>query len=161
MTGARKPNYITRRGHDKLADELRQIQLVERPRVVQEVSDAAAQGDRSENAEYIYGKKRLREIDRRVRYLMKILEGSTVVDPSQTRHTDKVFFGATVTVEDEDGEAQTFQIVGVDEIDPAAGRISYRSPIGGALLGKSEDDEVVIETPGGKRTLVIVEVQYV
>jgi len=153
-------NYITVRGRDILAGELRHLQTVERPRVVQEVSDAAAQGDRSENAEYIYGKKRLREIDRRMRYLMKTLEGVTVIDPSKAAKSDKVFFGATVVVEDEEGESQELQIVGVDEIDPSAGRISWRSPIGAALLGKTEEDEVVIETPKGKRTLVIVEVRY-
>ena len=160
MSEARTLNYITVRGRDILAGELRHLQTVERPRVVQEVSDAAAQGDRSENAEYIYGKKRLREIDRRMRYLMKTLEGVTVIDPSKAAKSDKVFFGATVVVEDEEGESQELQIVGVDEIDPSAGRISWRSPIGAALLGKTEEDEVVIETPKGKRTLVIVEVRY-
>jgi len=160
LSEARTLNYITVRGRDILAGELRHLQTVERPRVVQEVSDAAAQGDRSENAEYIYGKKRLREIDRRMRYLMKTLEGVTVIDPSKAAKSDKVFFGATVVVEDEEGESQELQIVGVDEIDPSAGRISWRSPIGAALLGKTEEDEVVIETPKGKRTLVIVEVRY-
>jgi len=160
LSEARTLNYITVRGRDILAGELRHLQTVERPRVVQEVSDAAAQGDRSENAEYIYGKKRLREIDRRMRYLMKTLEGVTVIDPSKAAKSDKVFFGATVVVEDEEGESQELQIVGVDEIDPSAGRISWRSPIGAALLGKTEEAEVAIETPKGKRTLVIVEVRY-
>src|SRR5678816_4513014 len=110
------PNYLTPEGAEKLSEELRRLMQVERPRVVQEVADAAAQGDRSENAEYIYGKKKLREIDRRMRYLTKRLERAMVIDPRQSRG-DKIFFGATVELEDECGARKTLQIVGEDEID--------------------------------------------
>ena len=156
---AKGPNYLTVRGRNQLAAELKHLQTVERPRVVHEVSEAAAQGDRSENAEYIYGKKRLREIDRRLRYLTRTLEGATIVDPRE-QSGERIFFGATVTLEDEEGETQVMQIVGVDEIAPSEGRISWRSPIGAALLGKSVDDEVRIATPGGARTLFVLAVAY-
>ncbi len=161
MTEEKKtPNYLTPEGFARLQAELKALSRVERPKVVQEVSEAAAQGDRSENAEYIYGKKRLREIDRRVHWLMKRLGSCEVVDPA-LQSGDKVFFGATVTVEDESGAEQVWKIVGVDEIDAARGHISWRSPIGAALLGRSLDDEVRVKTPGSARTFVIVEVQYV
>jgi transcription elongation factor GreB len=152
------PNYITKEGYETLRDELLELRLGERPKVVQEVTDAAAQGDRSENAEYIYGKKRLREIDRRMRFLQKRLEHAVVIDPrSQTG--DRIFFGATVLIED-NGQESTIQIVGSDEFDAARGRVSFRSPVGAALLGKEADDEVIVRTPGGKRTLTVLEVRY-
>lgn len=162
MTDAKpQPHYITLRGFTRLNAELRHLTTVERPRVVQEVSDAAALGDRSENAEYIYGKKRLREIDRRLRYLSKTLEKATVVDPSKQSGNRRVFFGATVTVEDDDtGEEHTWQLVGVDEVDASVGHISLSSPIGGALLGKAEGDDVIVTTPSGTRNLAIVAVTY-
>jgi transcription elongation factor GreB len=153
------PNYITPAGYRRLADELIQLRSVERPRVVQEVSDAAAQGDRSENAEYIYGKRRLREIDRRMRWLGKRLDAAVVVDPRE-RRGEKVFFGATVVLEDEAGEEQEYQLVGEDEIDTATRRISWRSPIGSALLGRSLDDDVRVQTPAGVRRFTIVDVRY-
>ena len=132
---------------------------MERPQVTQAVSEAAAQGDRSENAEYTYGKRRLREIDRRVRFLRKRLDGMTVVDQ---RPTDprRVFFGAWVSLESEDGAQSCHRIVGPDEFDMAPGYISMDSPLGRALLRKGLDDEVAVELPGGLRTFVIVAIDY-
>lgn len=153
------PLYMTPEGFEKLRAELEYLGTVERPRVVQGVADAAAEGDRSENAEYIYGKKRLREIDRRMRFLRKILEAAQVIDPAIDRG-DTVFFGATVVLESEQGERFRYQLVGEHETDAARGRISYRSPIGAALLRKSVDDEVVVDTPKGRKKLTIVEVIY-
>ena len=153
------PNYITPAGFKRLADELIRLRTVDRPKVVQEVSDAAAQGDRSENAEYIYGKKKLREIDRRMRFLGKRCDAAIIVDPKEKRGS-KVFFGATVVLEDDDGAELTYQLVGEDEIDAAAGRISWRSPIGAALLGKEEGTDVRVETPSGRKQLTIAEVRY-
>jgi transcription elongation factor GreB len=123
------------------------------------VADAAAQGDRSENAEYIYGKKRLREIDRRMRFLTKRLEAAVVVAPD-AQSGARVFFGAHVSVEDEDGKATRYQIVGEDEIDLARGRVSWRSPIGRALLKKTTGDTVLLRRPSGEIELTIVEVRY-
>ena len=140
------PNYITADGARRMQEELAHLRSKERPKVVQEVSDAAAQGDRSENAEYIYGKKRLREIDRRMHYLTKRLETAVVVTP-EPRADGRIFFGATIDVEDEDGETATYQIVGEDETEPAAGRISWRSPLGRALLNKKEGDAVTFRKP--------------
>ena len=153
------PNYMTPAGYKKLAEELTRLRTVDRPKVCQEVSDAAAQGDRSENAEYIYGKKKLREIDRRMRFLGKRIDAAMVVDPKQKRG-DKVFFGATVVLEDDDGESTTYQLVGEDEIEAKRGRISWRSPIGAALLGKELDDDVKVKTPNGTRKFTIVDVRY-
>ena len=153
------PNYMTPTGYKRLADELTRLRTVDRPRVVQEVSDAAAQGDRSENAEYIYGKKKLREIDRRMRFLGKRIDAAVVVDPAQKRG-DKVFFGATVVLEDSGGDELTYQLVGEDEIEAARGRISWRSPIGAALLGKTLDDEIKVKTPKGTRSFTIIDVRY-
>ena len=155
------PNYITPAGHTKLLEEHSFLVRRERPRVVQEVADAAAQGDRSENAEYIYGKKRLREIDRRVRFLEKRLDAAVVVDPTQQTRRQHVFFGATVTVEGEDGQSRTWTIVGEDETDAQRGHISHKSPMGQALLGKQLDDEIKARTPLGEKVYVIVDVQYV
>ena len=154
-----RPNYITPQGFKRLADELIRLRTVDRPKVVQEVSDAAAQGDRSENAEYIYGKKKLREIDRRMRFLGKRCDAAVVVDPA-TQKGPKIFFGATVVLEDDDGEEEEWRLVGEDEIDAANRRISWRSPIGAALLGKKEGDDVKVTTPRGTRRFSIVEVRY-
>jgi transcription elongation factor GreB len=154
-----KSNYITPEGERRLRAELDQLWRVERPRVTQEVSDAAAQGDRSENAEYIYGKKRLREIDRRVRFLTKRLEELNVVEPHD--HGDgKVYFGAWVKLEDEDGEVVEYRIVGPDEFDPKARRISMDSPVGSAILGKRVGDEVLVRRPRGDAYLTVLEVRY-
>lgn len=151
--------YITPEGARKLRNELEQLWLVERPRVTQEVADAAAQGDRSENAEYIYGKRRLREIDSRVGFLTKRLDGVTIVseppdDPS------RVFFGAWVTVEDEEGEEARYRIVGADELDTEKGHISIDSPMARALLGKREGDEVMVRRPKGDATVTVAAVSY-
>jgi transcription elongation factor GreB len=154
------PAYITPSGARKLSEELARLRSVERPRIVQEVADAAAQGDRSENAEYIYGKKKLREIDRRMHFLTKRLEKAVVVDPAEQRG-DKVFFGATVEVEEESGERRCYQIVGEDEIDSATGRISWRSPVGRALLGKRPGDVVIVRRPAGETEIEILSVRYV
>ncbi|MFZ9667063.1 MAG: transcription elongation factor GreB [Steroidobacteraceae bacterium] len=151
--------FITQEGHARLTAELDQLWRVERPQVTQAVSEAAAQGDRSENAEYTYGKRRLREIDRRVRFLRKRLEGMSVVDrPPDDRH--RVFFGAWVTLEDESGNTTTHRIVGPDEFDLAPGYISMDAPLGRALLGKRLDDEVTVSTPAGQRTWLIAEIRY-
>jgi len=152
-------SYITPEGAKKLRAELDQLWTVERPRVTQEVADAAAQGDRSENAEYIYGKRRLREIDRRVRFLSKRLDDVKIVseppdDPS------RAFFGAYVTVEDEDGGEHTYRIVGADESDMAKGFISIDSPVARALLGKREGDDVVVRVPKGEVAYSVVRVEY-
>lgn len=155
---ADRPQYMTPSGHTALATELGALGQ-ERVRVVQGVADAAAEGDRSENAEYIYGKKRLREIDRKMRFLKKALDAAVVVDPAEDRG-DRIFFGATVVVEDDDGRANTYQLVGEHETDASSGRISYRSPVGAALMKKSLDDEVQVSTPGGTRALTVVDVRY-
>ena len=157
-----EPNYITREGARKLQEELVVLRTKQRPKVVQDVADAAAQGDRSENAEYIYGKKKLREIDRRIHYLTKRLETATVVGPADREGSasDRVFFGATVGIEDEDGKEITYQIVGADEIDLAKGRISYRSPLGRALLKRQVGDTVVFKKPSGEAELTIVSIAY-
>jgi transcription elongation factor GreB len=153
------PNYITPAGFKRLVDELNNLRIVQRPKIVQEVSDAAAQGDRSENAEYIYGKKKLREIDRRMRFLGKRIDAAVVVDPNEKRGA-KVFFGAVVVLEDNDGNEQEIQLVGEDEIDAARKRISWRSPIGSALLGKREGDDVRVVTPAGTKSFTVVEIRY-
>lgn len=155
---ARK-SYITPEGAKKLRAELEQLWTVERPRVTQEVADAAAQGDRSENAEYIYGKRRLREIDRRVRFLSKRLDAVTVVTepPSDSK---RVFFGAWVTLEDDDGTEVTYRVVGPDESDVDKGWISMDAPVAMALLGKRLDDEVTVRRPKGDITYTIVAIRY-
>jgi transcription elongation factor GreB len=151
---------ITPAGYQKLQDELQTLWHQDRPKVVQEVSDAAALGDRSENAEYVYGKKRLREIDKRIRFLSQLIEKLTVVDP-RTNVSDRVRFGATVELEDEDGKQRTYQIVGEDEVDAKAGRISMHSPMGKALLGKKVGDDAVVSRPAGDIELVITALRYV
>jgi len=151
--------YITAEGARRLREELERLWRVERPQVTQAVSEAAAQGDRSENAEYTYGKRRLREIDRRVRFLRKRLDGMNVVDQRPT-DPSRVFFGAWVSLESEDGAQSAYRIVGPDEFDMAPGYISMDSPLGRALLRKGLDDEVAVELPGGLRTFVIVAIDY-
>src|SRR5690242_3102260 len=131
------PNYITPAGFKRLADELTFLRFKKRPEVVSALADAAAEGDRSENAEYIYRKKQLREIDRRVRFLGKRLDNIAIVDPRDQRRRDHVFFGAEVTVADDQGEEHTYRIVGVDEVEGSQGVISWKSPVGRALLGKA------------------------
>ncbi len=145
-----------------MQEELLELRTKQRPKIVQEVADAAAQGDRSENAEYIYGKKKLREIDRRIHYLTKRLELATVVDPSDRPEgeRDRVFFGATVEVEDEDGNTATYQIVGEDEIDLAKGRISYKSPLGRTLLKRRAGDTVTFRRPSGEVELTVAAVRW-
>lgn len=151
--------YVTPEGARTLRAELDQLWRVERPRVTQAVSEAAAQGDRSENAEYTYGKRRLREIDRRVRFLRKRLDGITIVDRAPDDRS-RVFFGAWITVEDDAGERFVHRIVGPDEIDPAKAFISMDSPLARALLGKRIDDEISVRVPGGERVVTIVEIRY-
>jgi transcription elongation factor GreB len=153
------PNYITPEGARRLQEELASLLGKERRKVVQEVAEAAAQGDRSENAEYIYGKKRLREIDRRIHFLTKRLESAHVVMPT-SQGRDRVFFGAAVEVEDEEGKATTYTIVGVDEIDLAKGRISWRSPLGRALLKRSTGDVVTVRRPSGDVELTVLSIRY-
>lgn len=155
-------NYVTRRGYEALRDELEELVRRERPRLVEVVSWAAGNGDRSENGDYIYGKKRLREIDRRIRFLTKRIENAEVVDPELQAGNDQVFFGATVCIEDvEDGKEQVWQIVGVDEADVAAGRISWISPLARALLKSREGDTVRFMSPAGVREIEVLEVRYV
>ena len=158
MTGG-SPNYITREGARRLQDELADLLRRQRPKVVQDVADAAAPGDRSENAEYIYGKKKLREIDRRIHWLTRRLESAVVVEP-RTDGTEAVFFGARVEVEDEDGARACYRIVGEDEIDLDRGHISWVSPLGRALLKRRAGDTVVFRKPSGEVELTIVRVTY-
>ncbi|MCC6647822.1 MAG: transcription elongation factor GreB [Polyangiaceae bacterium] len=152
--------YISRAGHARLTAELSHLRHVERPKIVEEVAAAAAQGDRSENAEYIYGKKRMREIDRRMRFLDRRLDALVPMDVDAPRDTDKAYFGAWVTVEDEVGAPRTVRILGPDEVDPDAGAISYQSPLGRALLGKRPGDELTVRSPGGERVVYVTNVQY-
>ncbi len=154
------PNYITHEGAKRLQEELAMLLWKERPKVVQEVTDAAAQGDRSENAEYIYGKKRLREIDRRIRFLQRRLDTCTVVTPSEQTETGRVFFGATVVLEDERGIRVTYQIVGADEIDARGGRVSVDSPLGRALIGRGRGDGVLVRRPRGEVELTVLDIRY-
>lgn len=153
-------NYMTRHGYNRLRAELVHLMKVERPQVVQTVSWAAANGDRSENGDYIYGKRRLREIDRRMRFLTKRLEIAEVIDVGAQPHQDQVFFGATVQYMDPNDELVTVTIVGVDEADPLSGHISWISPVARALLKAREGDSVTLQTPTGSQTLEIVEVRY-
>jgi transcription elongation factor GreB len=154
-------NYMTPAGHARMLAELAHLVRVERPGVVNVVSWAAGNGDRSENGDYIYGKKRLREIDRRIRFLSKRLENAVVVDPAARDDTDVVYFGASVTLRDDTGAEQRYSIVGLDEADPACGRISWISPLARALLKAREGDNVRCQTPNGVRELEIVAVEYV
>ena len=154
-------NYMTPEGFARMRAELDTFMRKERPEVVKVVSWAAGNGDRSENGDYIYGKKRLREIDRRVRYLSKRLANAEVVDPARRGKTDQVFFGATVTCANEKGEERTVKIVGVDEVDLSKGHVSWISPIARAVLRAFEGDVVKMRTPAGEEEIEIVKVQYV
>ena len=154
-----QPNYITPAGAERLQAELRQLVAVERPKTVDEVATAAAHGDRSENAEYKYGKLRVRGIDRRIRFLEKRLDRVVVVDPA-TQSGDVVFFGATVEVEDEEGVTKRYTLVGEDESEPAAQRVSWRSPLGRALLKRRVGDFVVVRRPAGDMELEILSIRY-
>jgi transcription elongation factor GreB len=153
-------NYLTPAGWRRMRDEVAWLVKTERPNVTSVVSWAAKLGDRSENADYQYGKKRLREIDRRIRYLTKRLEAAEVVDPSTREETDQVFFGATVTYATSAGEELTIRIVGIDETDPANHYVSWISPIARALIKAREGDTVNLSTPGGAEELEILEVRY-
>jgi transcription elongation factor GreB len=152
-------NYITPAGYERIQRELDWLERTERPRIVAEVAYAASLGDRSENAEYIYGKKRLREIDRRRGFLLKRLEKAQMVDPA-TLSGPVVRFGATVVIADEHGDEKTWRIYGEDEVNVEGGILSWRSPIAKAILGKREGDSARFEAPGGQREVEIVEVRY-
>jgi transcription elongation factor GreB len=160
LGGAAARNYITPAGHARLKTELLQLLDVERPEVVRIVSWAASNGDRSENGDYLYGKKRLREIDRRIRFLTRRLDRAEVVDPSQQAGNDQIFFGATVTYLQSDGVERTVRIVGIDEVDPLNGQISWISPVARALIKAREGDSVSLQTPAGKLELDILRVRY-
>ena len=153
-------NYMTPAGYAQLDAEFNQLWKVERPTLVETISWAASNGDRSENGDYIYGKKRLREVDRRIRFLSKRLEHAEIVDPVTREKTDQVFFGATVTVADSDGRESTYAIVGLDEADAGRGRIAWVSPMARALLKAREGDTVTVQTPEGRREVEIVKVRY-
>lgn len=154
-----KKNYITPQGFEKLRSEYAELLHVERPKVVEVVAWAASNGDRSENADYQYGKRRLREIDRRLHFLKNRIEDAEVIDPGQIK-TDKAVFGARVTLENEAGEAVRYQIVGEDEIDIPAKKISWKSPIARAVLGKKIDDEIKVVKPSGDETMLITAIEY-
>ena len=153
-------NYLTPAGYAALRAELARLMTEERPAMVQVVSWAASNGDRSENGDYLYGKKRLREIDRRMRFLTKRLEIAEVVDPAQQPNRDQVFFGATVSYSDTAGVDHTVTIVGIDEADPLTGRISWISPVARALTKAREGDVVTLRTPGGIEDLDVLEISY-
>jgi transcription elongation factor GreB len=153
-------NYMTPQGYARLRNELATLVETERPELLKVIHWAASNGDRSENGDYIYGKKRLREIERRVRYLIKRLETAVLVDPADRGETDQIFFGATVTYETADGEEHTVSIVGMDEVDTARGRVSWISPIAKALLRRQAGDVVRFAAPGGVEELEITGVRY-
>lgn len=153
-------NYITPAGHARLKDELEHLVKRERPHVVEVVAWAASNGDRSENGDYIYGKRRLREIDRRIRFLTKRIESAEIVDPLRQGDNDQIFFGARVTIAEADGVENTYTIVGVDETDVAQGRISWISPLARALIKAREGDSIRFQSPLGIREINILEVRY-
>lgn len=153
-------NYMTPLGYRKLREEFEHLVKLERPDIVQVVSWAAGNGDRSENGDYIYGKKRLREIDKRIRFLGKCLDTAVVVDPAQQINLEQVFFGATVSICDSNGEEAIYRIVGIDEADANAGRISWISPLARALMKAREGDLVRFESPAGMREIEILEIRY-
>jgi transcription elongation factor GreB len=153
-------NYMTPRGFQQLRDELRQLMRVERPKVVEIVSWAAGNGDRSENGDYIYGKRRLREIDRRIRFLTKRLEAAEVVDPTLRKNLEQVFFGATVTYSTAAGTERTITIVGIDEADLERGQVSWISPIARALHKARAGDTVELKTPNGPEPIEVLEISY-
>ena len=152
-------NYITPLGYQTLVDERDQLSKIERPEVVKVVSWAASLGDRSENADYQYGKKKLREIDRRLRFLNSRINTAEIIDPSKIK-SEKIQFGAFVSLENEEGEIKNIQIVGVDETNTNAGKISWKSPLGKSLLGKVSGDEVETRTPGGVVLYTILDIKY-
>lgn len=154
------PNYITPEGLKTLRDEYQKLFHTDRPETVKAVAWAASLGDRSENADYIYNKKKLREIDRRLEFLIKRIDAAHVVDPKENKGKENIVFGATVTFSDEDGNEKTYKISGEDEINVEAGIISWKSPIAKALLGKKLGDEVTIKKPSGETTVEIVGVDY-
>jgi transcription elongation factor GreB len=154
-----KDNLITPNGYEKLYSELRHLADNERPILLDEIAAAAAQGDRSENAEYIYGRKRLREIDKRINFLKSRLERAKIIDPKLQR-SEKIDFGATVVVEDEAGHHKTWSIIGEDEADPSNGKISWKSPLGRALLNKIKDEYIEFETPKGLVELKVISYQF-
>ncbi len=154
-------NYMTPACYHRMLEERSNLVKVERPEIVQVVQWAASNGDRSENGDYLYGKKRLREIDRRIRFLNKRLENAEVVDPETRPPTDQIFFGATVVYSDDSGQEYTIRIVGIDEADASVGDVSWISPIARVLLKKFEGDTVQLPTPKGVKTLDILEVSYV
>ncbi len=151
--------YITPEGEQQLREELHQLWKIERPQVTAVVHEAAKNGDRSENGDYIYGKKRLREIDSRVRFLTKRLEELEVVDYTPS-DTEKIYFGASITLEDEEGETRQFRIVGPDEFDLATGKLSMDSPLARAAIGKRVDDEVIFHSPEGEKCFYVLKVEY-
>jgi transcription elongation factor GreB len=153
-------NYMTPQGHRQLQEELRTLLRVERPKVVDVVTWAAGNGDRSENGDYIYGKRRLREIDRRIRFLSQRLEIAQVVDPGQQKNLDQVFFGATVTYSNEQGTERTVTIVGIDEADLDRGQVSWVSPIARALMKAREGDILEFRTPAGIENIEVLGVRY-
>lgn len=153
-------NYITPAGHKRQKDELEELVKRERPRIVEIVSWAASNGDRSENGDYIYGKRRLREIDRRIRFLTKRIESAEVVDPLRQGDNDQIFFGAQITIADEEGVESSYTIVGVDETDATKGRISWISPLARAVIKAKVGDTVRFQSPLGIRELDIISVQY-
>jgi transcription elongation factor GreB len=159
MSEARR-EYITDEGYRKLREELDQLFRVERPRVVKGVADAAAEGDRSENAEYIYGKKKLREIDKRIEFLTKRVDVLSVVTEYPKNGTDKIFFGAFVDLEDDEGRATSYRIVGADESNAERGYISIESPVARALMGKRLGESVTVQRPKGEVTFSVLRVRY-
>ena len=152
-------NYITPAGHKRLQEEMARLWKVERPEMVATVAWAASNGDRSENCDYIYGKKRLREIDRRLRHLSKSLDNAVIVDNAGKSH-DRVFFGATVTFQRENGDEREVTIVGIDELDSGGTRVSWRSPLANALLKARVGDTVTLRTPAGKERLEVLDLRY-
>jgi transcription elongation factor GreB len=153
-------NYMTPHGYARLKTELKQLLDSERPELVKVVAWAASNGDRSENGDYIYGKKRLREIDRRIRYLTKRLESSVVVDPAARGESDQIYFGATVTYSTRSGDERKISIVGIDEVDPVRGRVSWISPIAKVLLRRQAGDIVRLATPAGMEEIEVLDVRY-
>ena len=152
-------NYITPPGLEKLKKEYSELFHNERPKLVETIAWAASNGDRSENADYIYGKRRLREIDKRLKFLGDRIENAEVVNPPEVR-SEKIVFGATVTILNDDEEEHVYQIVGEDEFDIKLGKISWKSPVARALLGKKQGDEVIIKKPGGDEVVVVEKVEY-
>lgn len=155
------PNYMTVAGHAAIRAEFEQLVKIDRPEIVRIVSWAAGNGDRSENGDYIYGKKRMRELDKRIRFLSKRLDTAVVVDPANQENLEQVFFGATVTICDADAEELTYQIVGIDEADAAIGKISWISPLARALLKAREGDLVKFQSPAGWREVEVLAISYV